>query len=193
MIRLQNLRFSYEDQLVFADLNAVILPGLNLVTGGESTGKSTLLKLLAGRLTPQRGNVVGIESVYWADTRSDAFDQISALDYFVSLIPSYPQFDQPLARNIAIDLGLEPHLKKPLYMLSTGSKRKVWLAAGFASNAQLNLIDEPYAALDGPSSRAVASLLRAASSDLTRACLIADYQVPDANTGIVLASVIDLG
>jgi len=33
-------------------------------------------------------------------------------------------------------------------MLSTGSKRKVWQAAAFASGAALNLIDDPFAGLD---------------------------------------------
>ena len=43
---------------------------------------------------------------------------------------------------------LTPHLEKPLYMLSTGSKRKVWLAAAFASGAAVTLLDQPFAALD---------------------------------------------
>ena len=192
-IYLENLFFSYADQAVFDNLNAAILPGLNLVTGNESTGKSTLLKILAGQLKPNSGTIIGSDhSVYWADVKSDAFDQMTALDYFKSLTITFPAFDQDRAQQIAVDVGLEPHLNKPLYMLSTGSKRKVWIAAGAASNAQLVLIDEPYAALDGPSSRAVTALLLTASKDKTRTWLIADYQGPDANTGIVLASVIHL-
>ena len=192
-IRIERLGFSYADYVVFADLNATLTPGLSLVTGAESCGKSTLLKLLARRLKPQSGVITGDDySVYWADAQSDAFDQISTLEYFASLEQNFPLFDQPLASTIAIALGLEPHLNKPLYMLSTGSKRKVWIAAGFASTAQLTLIDEPYAALDGTSSRAVTELLLAASQHKTRMCLIADYQAPDANTGIRLASVIQL-
>ncbi|MES1161821.1 MAG: hypothetical protein ABUL50_02005, partial [Rhizobacter sp.] len=54
--------------------------------------------------------------------------------------------------------GLGPHLAKPLYMLSTGSRRKVWRAAALASTRALTLLDEPTGALDAPS---VAHLMRA--------------------------------
>jgi len=40
-----------------------------------------------------------------------------------------------------------------MYMLSTGSKRKVWLAAALASGRALTLLDEPAGALDGASVR----------------------------------------
>jgi len=45
-------------------------------------------------------------------------------------------------------LGLSPHQDKPLYMLSAGSKRKVWIAAAIASGATITLIDDLTAALD---------------------------------------------
>jgi hypothetical protein len=51
-------------------------------------------------------------------------------------------------------------MDKKLFMLSTGSKRKVWLAAGFASGADLLLLDEPFAALDAPSIAFVKELLQ---------------------------------
>ena len=199
MIRLEHVYFKYDDQVVFANLNATILAGLNIVVGGEGSGKTSLLRLLAKQL-PMQGGLVssgtaldGDYSVYFADPKSDAFDQISAADYFETLTTNYPEFDQNMARDIAVSLGLESHLAKPMYMLSTGSKRKVWIAAGFASRAQLTLIDEPYAALDGPSSRMLTELFIEASQHKTRAWLIADYQLPRAVTAIDLACVIDLG
>ena len=194
MIRLEHWYFSYGEQVVFDDLNATILAGLNLVTGNEGSGKTTLLRLLAKQLLPQGGALLCTNdySVYWVDPKSDAFDQISAVDYFQSMAKNHPDFDQVMASDIAVELGLEPHQRKPMYMLSTGSKRKVWIAAGFATNSQLTLFDEPFAALDGPSTRVVADLLLEASRDESRAWLIADYQAPSSATGIRLASVIDL-
>ena len=76
-----------------------------------------------------------------------------------------------------------------MYMLSTGSRRKVWLAAAFSAGATLTLLDDPFAALDRPSIAFTLAMLHKAATDPARAWLLADYQAP---TGLSLASVIDL-
>ncbi|QNP48116.1 hypothetical protein [Diaphorobacter aerolatus] len=50
-------------------------------------------------------------------------------------------------------------MHKPLLALSTGSLRKLWMAAAWASGAAITLIDEPLAALDKPSMRYVQETL----------------------------------
>jgi ABC-type nitrate/sulfonate/bicarbonate transport system ATPase subunit len=79
---------------------------------------------------------------------------------------------------------------KQLFMLSTGSKRKVWLTAAFASGAAVLLLDEPFAALDAPSIAFVKEQLQGISAHAGRAAVIADYAAP---SGVPLAGVIDLG
>jgi ABC-type nitrate/sulfonate/bicarbonate transport system ATPase subunit len=79
---------------------------------------------------------------------------------------------------------------KQLFMLSTGSKRKVWLTAAFASGAALLLLDEPFAALDAPSIAFVKEQLQGISAHAGRAAVIADYAAPG---GVLLAGVIDSG
>ena len=101
----------------------------------------------------------------------------------------HPDFDHAGLPALINGLSLEPHWQKPMYMLSTGSKRKVWLAAAFAAGAALTLLDDPFAALDQPSIRFVLGLLQGAATDPERAWLLADYQAP---TGLSLAAVIDL-
>jgi energy-coupling factor transporter ATP-binding protein EcfA2 len=74
-------------------------------------------------------------------------------------------------------------------MLSTGSKRKVWLAAALASGAAVTLLDEPFAALDQASINFVLELLADATEHPTRAWVMADYTAPE---GVPLAAIIDL-
>jgi energy-coupling factor transporter ATP-binding protein EcfA2 len=74
-------------------------------------------------------------------------------------------------------------------MLSTGSKRKVWLAAAFASGAAVTLLDEPFAALDKASINLVLELLQDAAIHATRAWVVADYEAP---RGVPLALTISL-
>jgi ABC-type multidrug transport system ATPase subunit len=189
-LEVENLCFSYPHCRLFENWSACIGPGLTLLRGDEGSGKTSLLRLLAGELPAQSGqlriNGASLHknpdayraSLFWVDPREDAFDAISALDFFKLQAGRYPGFDTPLALELADALALGPHLHKPTYMLSTGSRRKVWLAAGFASGAALTLLDDPFAALDQPSVRVVMDLLADASAHTTRAWLMAHYEPP---------------
>ncbi len=75
-------------------------------------------------------------------------------------------------------------------MLSTGSKRKVLLAAAIASNAPLTLLDDPLAALDKPSIKMVLQQLCAAAVAKERVYVVAHYE---ALAGVPLAATLDLG
>lgn len=195
------MRFAYPQHTLFTDLSACIPPGVTLLRGGDGSGKTTLLRLLAGALPAGAGqlHINGIrldeqpiayrQQVFWADPRSEALDQVSPLDYFKSLQTQWAQFDALLLAHLVEGLSLAPFMEKPLYMLSTGSKRKVWLAAAFASGAPVTLLDDPFAALDGRSIRFILELLEDASSHPSRAWVVAAYEAPRA---IALASVIEL-
>jgi ABC-type multidrug transport system ATPase subunit len=200
MLDAQNLHFTYPatpDQPVFTDLSAHIPAGVTLVCGGDGCGKSTLLRLLAGELAPSTGRVVmaaaDYTTVFWMDPRSDALNvalnNVVVQAYLDSLAARWPQLDTAWLAELVEALGLAPHAHKPMFMLSTGSRRKVLLAAGLASGAAVTLLDEPFAALDAPSIRCVTAALVRAAAQPQRACVIADHQAPP---GVPLSRVICL-
>jgi ABC-type multidrug transport system ATPase subunit len=204
VLTVEGLGFRYPDPKVelFARLSIAIPPGVTLVQGGDGRGKSTLLRLLAGALPADVGQLqlTGVSlkaqpaayraQLFWVEPRTSEFDPLTPPQYFESLRARYAGFDAAVARQIAAGLGLAPHLDKQLFMLSTGSKRKVWLAAAFASGAQLLLLDEPFAALDAPSIAFTKQLLQDSSAHPGRAVVIADYEAPE---HVPLAGVVDLG
>lgn len=202
MLSAQDLSFDYPGRPLFAAQSWRVPSGVTWVHGGEGCGKTTLLRLLAGALPLRAGQlqINGVlladqpvayrQQVFWADPKSEAFEQVTPHDYLASLRGRYPQFDDSLLLALTEGLALTPHLHKPLYMLSTGSKRKVWLAAALTSAAPVTLLDEPFAALDLASVRFVLRWLTEAAAHPTRAWLVADYAAP---AGVPLASVIDLG
>ena len=98
-------------------------------------------------------------------------------------------FDTEAAKRLATGFGLDPHIDKPMHMLSAGSKRKAWLSAAFAAGAVLTLIDEPFAALDMGSIRFLRLLLEEATQHTDRAWLLADHVPPE---GLVLKSRVEL-
>ncbi|QRX84880.1 ATP-binding cassette domain-containing protein [Glaciimonas sp. PAMC28666] len=170
--------------------------------GGEGSGKTTLLRLMAGDLVPDQGllqiNDIRLDDqpvsyqrqAFRVDVQSEAFDQLTPTAYFASLHERYPAFDEVLLAELIEGLSLMPHLDKNLYMLSTGSKRKVWLAAAFAAGATVTLLDDPFAALDKGSIRFVMRFLDKMANHSTRAWIISHYETP---CTAPLAAVIDLG
>lgn len=177
-------------------------PGIHLVQGTEGRGKSTLLRLLAGQQVADAGvlqmGALRLDTdpeayraqVYLADLRTDAFDQITPLAYLATVQAQYPGFAAPQVADLMEGLSLSDHQHKPMYMLSTGSRRKVWLAAAVACGAPLTLVDEPFAALDKRSIAFVCELLRAEGRRRDRVWVLADYEAPE---GVPLAGTVDLG
>jgi ABC-type multidrug transport system ATPase subunit len=208
ILQADKLCFSYPQcAALFSELSFQLPSGLSLVRGGDGRGKTTLLRMLAGDVPADSGRlrIHGIDlhsaptaykqQVFWVEPRSTAFDQITPTAYFASLCSAYPLFASQSLGGLTKGLSLTEHLDKPMYMLSTGSKRKVWLAAAFASNAAVILLDDPFAALDKPSIAFVMQQLRRMTQPQNaQACVVAHYAVlADAHGELPLAAVIDLG
>ncbi len=76
-----------------------------------------------------------------------------------------------------------------MFMLSTGSKRKVWLASALASGRALTLLDEPTGGLDAASIRGLWRWLADIATQPGRAVVVASSE----RVGRVpLAATIDL-
>ena len=202
VLQARSLNFSYANHPLLGNFAANIPPGITLIRGGDGRGKSTLLKLLAGALHAQSGqlciNAIDLTAqpenykaqVFYADPRSSTFDQMSVPDYFELQRSSHAGFDDSTLADVVAGLGIQEHLHKQLFMLSTGSKRKVFIAAAFASSAAVTLLDEPFAAVDAASIGFILSWLKDVAEASRRAWVIADYAPPD---GLPLVQVIDLG
>ncbi len=202
VLQADGLVFGFAGRTVFTDFSITIPPGVTWLGGDESTGKTTLLRLLAGVLPAKRGTlfVNGIalaqhalayrSHIFWVDPHTDAFDALTPQVYWDSVCKMFPAFDGALLTALIGALGLEPHLPKAMYMLSTGTKRKIFLAAGFAANAAVTLLDEPFAALDKASIGVVLELLQEAAEHASRAWVVAEYVAP---RGVPLAATFELG
>ncbi len=219
VLAVRDLHFAYPGQPALAQAwSAHIGPGVTLLHGDTGSGKSTLLRLLAGTQPADAGQLTlgGVRldatanttanttatatadvaayrrQVFWFDPHDAALDALTPPEHAAALQCAQPLFDLAAWRRHAEGLGLDAHLHKPLYQLSTGTRRKVGLAAALASSSALTLLDEPTGALDGPS---VAYLLRALAAlathptGATRAVLVASSDVP---AGVAWAAVIHL-
>ena len=201
VLQVDGLCFAYPECEVIRHWSATFPAGVVWVRGDESSGKTTLLRLLAGQLVPQAGRMVlhgrdhledrkaWAAAVFWADPRSEAFDTPTARQWLHGLPARYPAWsDAALAAHVA-GFSLDEHLDKPFYALSTGSKRKVLLAGALASGAALTLIDEPVGGLDKPSVAYLGQALARAACEPQRVVVVAHYE---ALPGVPWGAVLDL-
>ena len=201
ILRAQALNFAYDGEPpLVRQWSATIGAGVTLLHGDTGSGKSTLLRLLAGVL-PAGGqlSLAGVRldadatayrrNVFFCDPASDRFDQRSARDTTALLGAGDPHFNADRWHGLVEGFALAPHLDKPMFMLSTGSKRKVWLAAALASGRALVLLDEPAAGLDAASIGCLWGALERCAQAPQRAVVVASGERIDT---LVFAGVIEL-
>ena len=152
VMRVDNLTFGY-------DANKPIIRGLDFnigsgervcIIGKNGKGKTTLLKLLARRLTPDNGAIA-----YNPNVISGVFEQthirslVDSRTIEEEILYSHPDVDRQVARNTcgAMMFSGDDALKK-ISVLSGGEKSRVMLAKLLVTPANLLLLDEPTNHLD---------------------------------------------
>ena len=162
MLIARNLTCLRGDRLLFKKIGLELSAGgLMYVLGENGSGKSSLLRLLCGLLTPEDGEV------FWngKSIKNDAENYQSNLTYIGHLnglkddltALENLQFSARLAANVVNDavvlsaltaIGVARCANLPVGVLSQGQKRRVALARLWLSSSQLWILDEPFAALD---------------------------------------------
>jgi ABC-type multidrug transport system ATPase subunit len=165
VLQTHRLHFAFPGDAPLIACESLALPvGLTLVEGDTGAGKTTLLRVLAGE-QPAQGTLVlnGTElaqapqayrrAVFHVDARDAALDALTPRACTAVWREDDPGFDAVRWSSMLEGFALDEHLDKRMDMLSTGSRRKVALAAALASGRALVLLDEPTAALDKASVR----------------------------------------
>ena len=152
-----------------------IPPGLTAVTGGEGTGKTSLLRRLSGELQALPGEARHADA-QWLDLASPGLDEQTPQQLWDALRARCPRWDADLLQQLTEALGLTVHVQKKLFMLSTGSRRKAALAGLLACGATVTCLDQPYAALDLASVRVVREFLHDMAEHCSRSWVVADYE-----------------
>ncbi|MES2251484.1 MAG: ATP-binding cassette domain-containing protein [Pseudomonadota bacterium] len=202
LLEIQNLRFAYPDQPALADRwSTAIGEGVTLLYGDTGSGKSTLLRVLAGQQPASAGQLraagVALDAqpeayrrqVFFCEPASEAFDQLSVQACTALLGEGDAGFDKAEWQRLVDAFSLAPHLEKQMFMLSTGSRRKVGLAAALASGRPVVLLDDPVGALDARSIHGLWQAIERRMAQPGRAVVVASSE---RITEVPLAACIEL-
>ena len=190
LLRSHDLSGGPSGETIIHKLSFEWTPGLHWVCGDEGSGKTSLLRLLAGDLPALHGRVDRpMGGVFWVDLKGGEHDQTTVQACWDQLQALFPNWQDTLAQDLIEALDMERHRHKPLFMLSTGSRRKVMLVAALASGASVTLLDQPFVSLDAVSVRVIKDFLAEAAEHPSRTWIVADYEMPE---GLAAASVLDL-
>jgi ABC-2 type transport system ATP-binding protein len=202
MVIIENLSFGYKKKPLFDQLSLRFKAGhIYGLLGKNGTGKSTLLRNIAGLLLPKNGSIT--VNGFTPFDRLPAFLEdvfLVAEEFYLPDIPIsgfikyyspfYPRFD-----NTKLDRYLnafEIPADSMLQNMSYGQKKKVLISFALATNARLLLMDEPTNGLDIMSKSQFRKIL-AEALDEERCMIISTHQVKDLENLIDRVTVIDEG
>ena len=202
MINIQNLHFAYRKKPVFTGLSLQLQPGhIYGLLGKNGTGKSTLLRNIAGLLFPDNGKIEVLGFV--PGKRQPAFLQeifIVPEEFYLPDVPLqhlvshhapfYPKFNAAQFEKYIKEFEIPAD--NTLQNMSYGQKKKVLISFGLASNASMLLMDEPTNGLDIMSKSQFRKVMAGALDD-NKCIVISTHQVKDLENLIDRITIIDEG
>jgi heme exporter protein A len=176
MLQTVDLECQRGDRLLFSGLNLTAAPGTCLHIAGENgAGKTSLLRILCGLLSPtagdvlwRGGNIRTLREEFWQDLAyvghlNGVKDDLTALENvrFAGLLSGRGGNEARAAAALGA-LGLAGFEQAQARFLSQGQRRRIGLARLFlAESAALWILDEPFTALDVRGVKALSDLIGA--------------------------------
>ncbi len=200
LVEIENLSFDYGDRPILMDIN-LHFPRNKVIAvmGGSGSGKTTILRLIGGLLTPNAGQVrlagevigkPGSDTLYKQRRQMGMLFQHGALFTDLSVfenvafplrehttVPKSLLHDLVLLKLDAVGLRNAAHLKPA--EISGGMARRVALARAVALDPQLIMYDEPFAGLDPISMGVTAKLIRRLNDALGSTSILVSHDVKE--------------
>lgn len=200
LVAVKDLHFSRGDRLIFDGVDIDIQRGkITAIMGPSGTGKTTLLKLIAGQLVPDAGTVtvdgldvhgLSRDRLFGLRRRMGMLFQSGALltdlDVYENVafpVREHTDLSEAMIRNLVFmkleAVGLRG--ARDLYPreLSGGMARRVALARAIALDPMMVMYDEPFSGQDPISMGVLVSLIHRLNAALQLTSVIVSHDVPE--------------
>jgi len=203
IVSIQNLTFSRGDRLIFDDISLTIPRGkVTAIMGPSGTGKTTLLKLIGGQLTPDQGTIIVDHQNVHQLNRSDLYTlrkRMGMLFQSGALLTDLNVYD-----NVALPLREHTSLNKSMIRtlvllklhavglrgsrdlmpneLSGGMARRVALARAIALDPMMIMYDEPFTGQDPISLGTLVKLIKELNNALGLTSIIVSHDVKETSS-----------
>ena len=158
LIRLDHVSFRREDRIILHDVNLRICQGdFVAITGPNGGGKTTLLRLVLGLLSPSKGEISfpnGRPSIGYLPQKNmiDAHFPITVREVIASGLLAVKNLDKitlnTLVDNTLAQIEMSDLASRPIGRLSGGQLQRALLGRAIISNPQLLVLDEPLSYID---------------------------------------------
>lgn len=174
VVEIKKLTMGFGSNILFTNLSFLVKKHDRLfITGPNGCGKSTLIKLLLGKLEALSGEIefgYNVTVGYYDQENQNLNEESTILD---ELWDAYPNLTQTEIRNtLALFLFRGDDIEKKVAVLSGGERARLTLAKLILSRMNLLILDEPTNHLDIESREALENALR--SFDGTIICVSHD-------------------
>jgi len=153
VLSLENVGMAFTDQPLFGDVSLTLTHGQRLaLIGPNGEGKTTLLRLIAGDLTPTAGQVrlgAGVKLGYFAQEQESLNPASTPYDTIRAVAVNMDQTDVRSFLHFFLFSGDDALIQ--IGKLSYGERARLMLALLVAQGCNFLLLDEPVNHLDIPS------------------------------------------
>lgn len=173
-LRVSGLRFQPNGRAVLDGLDLELSgEGISVILGPNGTGKTLLLRLLAGLLPAHGGTITWGDAAQPAGRMAMVFQQPMLLRLSVFTNVEFALRPQGLSaaerragtNEVLARVGLVHRARDCARLLSGGERQRLALARAWVMRPRLLLLDEPTASLDPSATEAVERIIREIRTD----------------------------
>ncbi len=177
-IEVKDLTVAYRSKPALWDVDFSVPEGvLMAIVGPNGAGKSTLIKAMLNLIPKAAGDIKIYGKPYLQAREKVAYvPQRTSVDWDfptsvlgvvlmglygrVGLLRNPGKKEHQLAMQALEMVGMADLARRPIAQLSGGQQQRTFLARALVQDAQIYLMDEPFAAVDAVTERAIVNILR---------------------------------
>lgn len=177
-IELKSVTKRFDQKIVLQDLNMTIIDGrINCLMGASGAGKTTVVNVIAGLITPDSGEIQGIHGrrisiVFQEDRLIEHWSAVKNIRMVCGKDITTEKIEQELTK-----LSLLEDKNKPVRDYSGGMRRRVAVIRAMLAKSDLVILDEPFRGLDISLKRRVIEYIK--ESTIEKTVIVITHEIED--------------